>query len=310
MAADNLAEPPVPDRYADAVRARRAELRGVRALLLGGHRVELRQCVTASRLAASADLAEALAGLGRELRHHAARADRAGRAALPSLAGAAVGRLVDRVVAGWAVGLLAGLRRLAAPRCGPGASLWPAVTAVDPVVALVPRRPSVALPGPDPPVGAARALLDGRDGRDMAAGAAAGGGSPGGRVAGARGPRGASTGRRPRAGPAGRRGAGAPGRGRPGAAAPVGGRGRGHGAGRAGHRAGAPGDRGRAGRGRGAGRAGGAPARAGRRGAAGARPGGRGGEAWSRLAGRTPGSADNPIDGHRTATRQGWTRSG
>ncbi len=161
MAADSLTEPPAPDRYADAVRARRAELRDVRAVLLGGHRVELRQCVTASRLAASADLAEALAGLGRELRHHAARADRAGRAALPSLAGAAVGRLVDRVVAGWVVGLLAGLRRLAALRCGPGATLWPAVTVVDPVVALVQRRPSVALPGPDPPVGAARALLMG-----------------------------------------------------------------------------------------------------------------------------------------------------
>ena len=161
MAVNNLTDAPTSDRYADAVRARRAELRADRAVLLAGHRVELRQCVTASRLAASADLAEALAGLGRELRHHAARADRAGRAVLPSLAGAAVGRLVDRVVAGWVVGLLAGLRRLAGPRCAPGATLWPAVTAVDPVVALVQRRPSVALPGPDPPVGAARALLVG-----------------------------------------------------------------------------------------------------------------------------------------------------
>jgi hypothetical protein len=150
-----------PDRYADAVRARRAELRGFRALLLGGHRVELRQCVAASRLAASADLAEALAGLGRELRHHAARADLAGRAVLPSLAEAAVGRLVDRVVTGWAVGMMAGLRRLAAPRCPPGTALWPAGTAVDPLAAMVSHRPSVALPGPDPPVGAAQALLVG-----------------------------------------------------------------------------------------------------------------------------------------------------
>ena len=153
--------PPAADRYADAVRARRAELRGLRVLLLGGHRVELRQCVTETRLAASADLAEALSGLGRELRHHVARADRAGRAALPSLAGAAVGRLVDRVVARWAVALLAGLRCVAGPRCAPDTPLWPAATGVDPLVALVLRRPSVALPGPDPPLGAARALLMG-----------------------------------------------------------------------------------------------------------------------------------------------------
>jgi hypothetical protein len=153
---------PAPDRYADAVRARRAELRDVRALLLGGHRVELRHCVTAARLAASAELAAALAGLGRELRHHAARAGRAGRAALPSTAAVAVDRLVDHVVARWAVVLLTGLRRVAAPRCTPGVPPWPADA--DPVVAMVVRRPSVALPGPDPPAGAARALLRGLGG--------------------------------------------------------------------------------------------------------------------------------------------------
>jgi hypothetical protein len=153
---------PVVDRYADAVRARRAELRSVRALLLGGHRVELRHCVTASRLAASAELADALAGLGRELRHHAARAGRAGRAALPTAAGSAVDRLVDHVIAVWAVALVTGLRRVAAPRCTSGVLPWPADA--DPVVALVVRRPSVALPGPDPPAGAARALLTGLTG--------------------------------------------------------------------------------------------------------------------------------------------------
>ena len=87
------------------MRARRAELRADRAVLLAGHRVELRQCVTASRLAASADLAEALAGLGRELRHHAAgRTGPVGQCCRRWRA--AVGRLVDRVVAGWVVGLL------------------------------------------------------------------------------------------------------------------------------------------------------------------------------------------------------------
>jgi len=156
--------PLVPDRYGDAVRARRAELRAARALLLGAHRAELRHCVTASRLAASAELGEALAGLARELRHHVARADRAGRAALPALVGAAVDRLVDRVVVGWGVALLVGLRCVAASRCPPGVPLWPVGAAADPVVELVLRRPSVALPGPDPPVGAARLLLAGMTG--------------------------------------------------------------------------------------------------------------------------------------------------
>ena len=161
---DRGARPPlVPDRYGDAVRARRAELRAARALLLGAHRAELRHCVTASRLAASAELGEALAGLARELRHHVARADRAGRAALPALVGAAVDRLVDRVVVGWGVALLGGLRCVAASRCPPGVPVWP-VGAADPVVELVLGRPSVALPGPDPPVGTARLLLAGMTG--------------------------------------------------------------------------------------------------------------------------------------------------
>ena len=66
----------------------------------------MRHCLTASQLVAVAELAAALAVLGRELRHHAARADRAGRAALPSLAEAAVGHLVDRVVMRWAAVVL------------------------------------------------------------------------------------------------------------------------------------------------------------------------------------------------------------
>ena len=148
------------DRYADAVRSRRAELRTVRALLLGGHRVELRHTLTASRLTASAELAAALASLGRELRHHAAHADRAGRAAVPALAAAAVGALVDRVVAGWVTAVLPGLRRIAAPRCVPGTLPGPA-GALEPVVTVLARRPSITLPGPDPPPSAAGALLAG-----------------------------------------------------------------------------------------------------------------------------------------------------
>jgi hypothetical protein len=149
---------PLPDRYADAVRARRAELRGVRALLLGGHRVEMRHCLTASQLVAVAELAAALSVLGRELRHHAARADRAGRAALPSLAEVAVGHLVDRVVMRWAAVVLPGLRRVASP-------LAPdAVPDLRPVVTVLTRRPSITVPGPEPPQRALGALLAGATG--------------------------------------------------------------------------------------------------------------------------------------------------
>ena len=47
------------DRYADAVRARRAELRARRGPLLGGHRAELRACLAAGRLTVSAELSTA-----------------------------------------------------------------------------------------------------------------------------------------------------------------------------------------------------------------------------------------------------------
>jgi hypothetical protein len=159
---------PRPDRYADAVRARRAELRGERALLLGGHRAELRSCLAAGRLAASAELSAALAGLGRELRHHADTADGAGRAALPALTGAAVRRLAAHASDGWAAAVLPGVRRLAAVRRAP----WPAVDgpgpgsrARDPVAAVLARRPSpVPLPAPGPPPGAVRVLSAGAAG--------------------------------------------------------------------------------------------------------------------------------------------------
>src|SRR5919107_1174900 len=87
-------------------------------------------------------------------------ADRAGGAAVPALAAAAVGALVDRVVAGWVTAVLPGLRRIAAPRCVPGTLPGPA-GALEPVVTVLARRPSVTLPGPDPPPSAAGALLAG-----------------------------------------------------------------------------------------------------------------------------------------------------
>src|SRR3954451_249006 len=90
-----------PDRYADAVRARRAELRDARALLLGGHRAALHGCLAGARLTASVELAAALAVLDRELRHHADRGGPSDRVALPGRADAAVARFVDHTAEGW-----------------------------------------------------------------------------------------------------------------------------------------------------------------------------------------------------------------
>jgi hypothetical protein len=153
---------PLPDRYADAVRARRAELRNVRSLLVGGHRLELRSGLAAARLTASAELATALAALDRELRHQADHAGRAGRAALPGLVAAAVDRLVDRAVDRWAATALGVVRGVAAVRGLPLPVGWPGDRpSIDRVTAVVRHRPAVPLPAPDPAPGAVRALLAG-----------------------------------------------------------------------------------------------------------------------------------------------------
>jgi hypothetical protein len=145
-----------PDRYADAVRARRAELRDARALLLGGHRAELHGCLAAARLTASAELAGALAGLDRELRHHAERGGPSDRAALPERADAAVARFVDHAVDRWVAVVLPAVRRVGAAR---------SVTVPVAAVTMVLRRPvAVPLPAPDPPAGAARAVVAGAAG--------------------------------------------------------------------------------------------------------------------------------------------------
>lgn len=162
-AADITAADPAPrDRYADAVRARRRELRQARALLLGGHRAELRGGLAAGRLAASAELAATLGALDRELRRYVDRADRGARGALPELVGAAVGRLLDGAGDRWASTILPGLRRVAALRGLP--AHWSVAAArgpLDPTTATLLRRPAVTLPAPEPPPGTGRALLAG-----------------------------------------------------------------------------------------------------------------------------------------------------
>ncbi|GAA1297288.1 hypothetical protein [Pseudonocardia xinjiangensis] len=142
----------MPDRYVDAVRARRAELRAARALLTGGHRGELRSCLALSRITAAADAEAALAGLAREAADHVDIGRRAARQQLPGLLATAVDALAVEVHAGWAAALRPALRRIAGERdlvLDPG---WPRLPP--------PRLPGLAAAVPAP-AGRPRSLLAG-----------------------------------------------------------------------------------------------------------------------------------------------------
>lgn len=128
----------MPDRYADAVRARRRELRELRERLSGSHRGELRSCLALSRLAATGEAAVELAALRREAAEHVRRGDRHARERLPGLLCAAVDAVAATVAAGWAAALRPSLRRIATER---GLDLEPGW----------PRLPAARPPGPPPP---------------------------------------------------------------------------------------------------------------------------------------------------------------
>ncbi|MHA6620411.1 hypothetical protein [Pseudonocardia sp. DLS-67] len=131
----------MPDRYADAVLARRRELRALRERLAGGHRGELRSCLALSRLAATGHAAAALAGLRREAAEHVRRGDRAARERLPERVAAAVDEVATAAAARWAAELGPPLRRIATERglvMEPG---WPRLP--------VPRAPGPP-PAPEP----------------------------------------------------------------------------------------------------------------------------------------------------------------
>jgi hypothetical protein len=136
----------MPDRYVDAVRARRAELRAERSLLTGGHRAELRSCLALSRIAASTRSGDAFAGLAREAADHVEAADRAARQRLPALLGAAVHTLAVEVHDSWANALRPALRRIAAECDLPVDPQWPRLPA--PLLPVVPTMAPVPVVRP------------------------------------------------------------------------------------------------------------------------------------------------------------------
>jgi hypothetical protein len=131
----------MPDRYADAVRARRRELRAHRERLDGTHRAELRTALALSRVITTAETATALAELGREVGEHLDRADGSGRRATPSLLTAALDAEVRAGHRAWAAELRPALRRIATERGLPVPPGWPRLPPPSPPPTPAPPAP-------------------------------------------------------------------------------------------------------------------------------------------------------------------------
>ncbi|WP_232661318.1 hypothetical protein [Pseudonocardia sp. TRM90224] len=131
----------MPDRFADAVRARRAELRAERALLAGSHRAELRNELALSKVEASATAEAAFGRLTREVRQHLDAAGRRHLRALPTLVAEALAAMGVATGGAWAAALRPALRRIAARRSLALPPGWPH---------LPEHRIGVAPPEPEP----------------------------------------------------------------------------------------------------------------------------------------------------------------
>jgi hypothetical protein len=146
----------MPDRYADAVRARRAELRALRDGLTGGHRDDLRSALALSRLAAAADISAAVAELAADAGAHLERADRLARRRFPGRLRHALDDTAARLHTRWAGALRPALRRVAGTRSLPVRPGWPNLPPPRPL----PTMPSAVPPGAPPP-GRLRSVVSG-----------------------------------------------------------------------------------------------------------------------------------------------------
>jgi hypothetical protein len=120
----------MPDRYAEAVRARRAELRAEHGPLGGTHRAELRAELGLARIVATDAAAAAFADLARDVGAHTGHPDRAVGRALPTCLPAALDALARRVHAAVLAQLAPAVRRIATARRLDLGPAWPALPAV------------------------------------------------------------------------------------------------------------------------------------------------------------------------------------
>ncbi|HEY0816169.1 MAG TPA: hypothetical protein VGE11_23080 [Pseudonocardia sp.] len=132
----------MPDRYGDAVRARRIELRAEQGPLSGTHRAELRAEVALARVRAADAAAAAFSDLAREARSHACHPDRAVRRSLAATLPAALDAIAGQAHAAALAALAPALRRIAASRRLDLAPRWPTLPA--------PRLPLLADAAPGP----------------------------------------------------------------------------------------------------------------------------------------------------------------
>lgn len=132
----------VPDRYADAVRARRAELRAELGSLAGTHRAELRAELGLARIVAADAAAAALAGLGREVGEHTTHPERAVGRALPACLPGVLDALSAQVHSATLAQLAPALRRIATARRLDLGPAWPALPSPRlPLLAAAPAAP-------------------------------------------------------------------------------------------------------------------------------------------------------------------------
>ena len=128
----------MPDRYADAVRARRAELRALRAQLAGGHRDELRSALALSRVTGTGGDHRRAGRAGRRSPPTSSRADRADRRRFPARLDRGRSTTPPAGLHGrWAAALRPALLRIAHRR---GRCRWPPGWPGLPVAAGCPAR--------------------------------------------------------------------------------------------------------------------------------------------------------------------------
>lgn len=121
----DAADGATPDRYGDAVRARRIELRAEQGPLSGTHRAELRAEVTLARIVAADAAAAAFAELARAAEAHATHPAPAVRRSLPTALPAALDAAAERVHTTTLATLVPALRRIAAARRLDLGPRWP-----------------------------------------------------------------------------------------------------------------------------------------------------------------------------------------
>lgn len=119
-----------PTRYADAVRARRAELRAALAEPVGGHRGELRSALALARLSATAETATELTQLTGWAQTYLERSGRADRTRFPAELHSAVDALHQRVSRRRQATVRVAARRVARRRGVPIDPGWPAMEGV------------------------------------------------------------------------------------------------------------------------------------------------------------------------------------